>query len=94
LNVWEEKLPDFDQDAVGAKYKGVWKSTPITMFEIEKLAQGNATVLRLVGRINAEQLCTSIQRVLHNSQLLFIPLEWLRKAAHPFDCGSPNVLRP
>src|SRR5258706_2629016 len=23
LNVWEEKLPDFDQAAIGAKYKGV-----------------------------------------------------------------------
>src|SRR3989454_11309438 len=23
LNVWEEKLPDFDQEAIGAKYKGV-----------------------------------------------------------------------
>jgi FMN-dependent NADH-azoreductase len=25
LNVWEEKLPDFDQEAIGAKYKGVDK---------------------------------------------------------------------
>src|SRR5712671_4617857 len=25
LNVWEEKLPDFDQEAIGAKYKGVFK---------------------------------------------------------------------
>jgi FMN-dependent NADH-azoreductase len=25
LNVWEEKLPDFDQQAIGAKYKGVNK---------------------------------------------------------------------
>src|SRR5271156_2184435 len=25
LNVWEEKLPDFDQEAIGAKYKGVSK---------------------------------------------------------------------
>jgi FMN-dependent NADH-azoreductase len=23
LNVWEEKLPDFDQEAIGAKYKGI-----------------------------------------------------------------------
>ena len=23
LNVWEEKLPDFDQEAIGAKYKGM-----------------------------------------------------------------------
>ncbi|MGC2225250.1 MAG: hypothetical protein WA624_24245 [Methylocella sp.] len=22
LNVWDEKLPDFDQEAIGAKYKG------------------------------------------------------------------------
>src|SRR5216684_296230 len=29
---------------------------PITMFKIEKLAEGNKTVLRLVGRINAEHL--------------------------------------
>jgi hypothetical protein len=25
LNVWEEDLPDFDQEAIGAKYKGVNK---------------------------------------------------------------------
>ncbi len=25
MNVWEEKLPDFDQEAIGAKYKGVNK---------------------------------------------------------------------
>ena len=25
LNVWEEKLPDFDQEAIGAKYKGMNK---------------------------------------------------------------------
>ncbi len=25
LNVWEEKLPDFDREAIGAKYKGVNK---------------------------------------------------------------------
>jgi FMN-dependent NADH-azoreductase len=25
LNVWEENLPDFDQEAIGAKYKGVNK---------------------------------------------------------------------
>src|SRR4026209_32822 len=25
LNVWEEKLPAFDQEAIGAKYKGVYK---------------------------------------------------------------------
>src|SRR5437868_7292210 len=25
LTVWEEKLPDFDQEAIGAKYKGVYK---------------------------------------------------------------------
>ena len=29
---------------------------PITMFKIEKVAEGNATVLRLVGRINAQHL--------------------------------------
>src|SRR6266446_3677689 len=29
---------------------------PITMFKIEKLAEGNTTVLRLVGRISAEHL--------------------------------------
>ena len=26
LNVWEEKLPDFDQEAIGAKYKGINKA--------------------------------------------------------------------
>src|SRR5271154_1268086 len=25
LNVWDENLPDFDQEAIGAKYKGVYK---------------------------------------------------------------------
>ena len=25
LNVWEEKLPDFRQEAIAAKYKGVYK---------------------------------------------------------------------
>ena len=25
LNVWEERLPDFDQEAIGAKYKGINK---------------------------------------------------------------------
>jgi FMN-dependent NADH-azoreductase len=25
LNVWQEKLPDFDQEAIGAKYKGINK---------------------------------------------------------------------
>src|ERR1700754_5085330 len=25
LNVWVEELPDFDQEAIGAKYKGVYK---------------------------------------------------------------------
>src|SRR3984893_8336740 len=25
LNVWEERLPEFDQEAIGAKYKGVYK---------------------------------------------------------------------
>ncbi len=25
LNVWEEKLPDIDQEVIGAKYKGVYK---------------------------------------------------------------------
>src|SRR6266404_4062867 len=29
---------------------------PITMLKIEKLAEGNTTVLRLVGRINAQHL--------------------------------------
>ena len=25
LNVWEENLPEFDQEAIGAKYKGINK---------------------------------------------------------------------
>jgi FMN-dependent NADH-azoreductase len=25
LNVWDEKLPEFDQEAIGAKYKGINK---------------------------------------------------------------------
>jgi len=32
------------------------RTLAITMFKIEKLAEGNTTVLRLVGRINAEHL--------------------------------------
>ena len=32
------------------------RTPAITMFKIEKVAEGNATVLRLVGRINAEHL--------------------------------------
>jgi FMN-dependent NADH-azoreductase len=32
LNVWEEKLPEFDQEAIGAKYKGV-NSEPIDQAE-------------------------------------------------------------
>jgi FMN-dependent NADH-azoreductase len=27
LNVWEEQLPDFDSQAIGAKYKGVSHSS-------------------------------------------------------------------
>src|ERR1700756_2248224 len=26
LNVWEENLPEFDQEAIGAKYKGINKA--------------------------------------------------------------------
>jgi FMN-dependent NADH-azoreductase len=37
LNVWEEKLPDFDQEAIGAKYKGVYKQP---MDEAETSASG------------------------------------------------------
>src|SRR3977135_1352326 len=32
LNVWEEKLPDFDQEAIGANYKGV-KQEPMNQSE-------------------------------------------------------------
>ena len=32
LNVWEEQLPDFDSQAIGAKYKGVSKE-PMDSFE-------------------------------------------------------------
>ena len=32
------------------------RTLAITMFKIEKVAEGNATVLRLVGRINAQHL--------------------------------------
>ena len=32
------------------------RTLAISMFKIEKVAEGNATVLRLVGRINAEHL--------------------------------------
>ena len=32
------------------------KTLAISMFKIEKVAEGNATVLRLVGRINAQHL--------------------------------------
>jgi hypothetical protein len=33
-----------------------FETPAITMFKIEKLAEGNTTVLRLVGRINAHHL--------------------------------------
>ena len=33
LNVWEEKLPEFDQEAIGAKYKGINKQP---MNEVEQ----------------------------------------------------------
>ena len=33
LNVWEEKLPEFDQEAIGAKYKGINKEP---MDEVEQ----------------------------------------------------------
>jgi len=32
------------------------RTLAITMFKIEKVAEGNASVLRLVGRINAKHL--------------------------------------
>ena len=38
LNVWEEKLPDFDQEAIGAKYKGVYKQ-PMDQAETARLGQ-------------------------------------------------------
>jgi len=33
-----------------------FRTLAITMFKIEKVAEGSATVLRLVGRINAQHL--------------------------------------
>ena len=27
LNVWDEKLPEFDQEAIGAKYKGITRNS-------------------------------------------------------------------
>ncbi|MGQ7933914.1 NAD(P)H-dependent oxidoreductase [Paraburkholderia sp. D1E] len=33
LNVWEENLPDFDSEAIGAKYKGVSKE-PLNSAEL------------------------------------------------------------
>jgi FMN-dependent NADH-azoreductase len=36
LNVWDENLPDFDQEAIGAKYKGVNKE-PMDQTETEAI---------------------------------------------------------
>jgi hypothetical protein len=44
-----------DIDLIGPDVAKI-KTLAITMFKIEKVAEGNATVLRLVGRINAQHL--------------------------------------
>jgi FMN-dependent NADH-azoreductase len=48
LNVWEEKLPNFDQEAIGAKYKGVNK---------EPMDQAEAAVWKTI-----EELATRFQQ--------------------------------
>ena len=45
LNVWEENLPEFDQEAIGAKYKGINKQP---MNEVEQKAWDR--ILELVAR--------------------------------------------
>ena len=38
LNVWEKKLPDFDQEAIWARYKGVNKEPmPVSIIVVEPL---------------------------------------------------------
>src|SRR5262249_18795360 len=38
LNVWEEKLPDFDQEAIGPKYKGMDQAEAAVWDKIQELA--------------------------------------------------------
>jgi FMN-dependent NADH-azoreductase len=45
LNVWEENLPEFDQEAIGAKYKGINKQP---MNEVEQKVWDR--ILELVAR--------------------------------------------
>jgi hypothetical protein len=40
LNVWDEKLPEFDQEAIGAKYKGINKEP---MNEAEQKKTGDVS---------------------------------------------------
>ena len=47
---------------------------PITMFKIEKLAEGNTTVLRLVGRINAEHL-DELNKLIGNAEPRVVKLD-------------------
>ena len=56
LNVWEEKLPDFDQEAIGAKYKAVYKQPMEEISNMKHHATG-ARVCELPVKI--EDLLTS-----------------------------------
>jgi len=47
---------------------------PIKMFKIEKLAEGNTTVLRLVGRINAEHL-DELNQLIANAEPRLVKLD-------------------
>ena len=46
----------------------------IAMFKIEKLAEGNTTVLRLVGRINAEHL-DELNKLIGNAEPRVVKLD-------------------
>jgi FMN-dependent NADH-azoreductase len=48
LNVWEEKLPEFDQEAIGAKYKGINK---------EPMDSAEAAVWRRIQELAARFQC-------------------------------------
>jgi FMN-dependent NADH-azoreductase len=48
VNVWEEGLPEFDSEAIGAKYKGVAKEA---MSAADQRFGGAFRALRLVSRL-------------------------------------------
>ena len=58
LNVWEENLPDFDSEAIGAKYKGV-SHQPMNAAEAEIWRRIRSTSLMLNGFSSCAPRCAS-----------------------------------